>query len=122
MNPTNQDIVDAAKRAGINLSMEGTSHLWIDRNIGPKQIINLGDDSIVGSALFIVAVLGVLRTSRKVKVMSAPDSRWACLLEIPGDDDHADDWATIADTLTEACAHALVAAFPAPTTISGGEN
>ncbi len=117
MTPSNQDIVDAAKRAGIRLSIGTLAPLLVIRdNDNEPLYVELDNDPATGSALFIVAVLGVLRTSRKVKVMSAPDSRWACLLEIPGDDDHADDWATIADTLTEACAHALVAAYPAQET------
>lgn len=100
MIPTNEQVVAACQRAGIPVRISG-------RNGWDKLYYGASDEPI-GSARFIVAVLGALD---KAEVIRGDNGRWrvggrltTCeTLRIYS------DWH---DTLTAACMAAIVAAYP----------
>lgn len=102
MTPTNEQVVAACQRAGMDVFSIG-SLLFID-----EYEISENLDSCPGSARFIVAVLGALD---KAEVIRGDKGRWrvggrltTCeALRIYS------DWH---DTLTAACMAAIVAAYP----------
>lgn len=115
MTPTPKQIVDAAKRAGIPVRIMTTGRVspgvpsfdgWLCIAEGPDHYYV---DQPEGSALFIVAVLGVLPCALACRSYSV-DGKWVGwdVHWVGGDDDPL----ARADTLTEACACALVAAYP----------
>ena len=102
MIPMNQDIVDAAKRAGIPVEdIRGELSIAFTGN---AFMIYMDNDTRPGSALFIVAVLGVLPYDVAGALVKRAEGHWGVRYGI------SRKWAP---TLTEACAHAIVAAYPA---------
>lgn len=107
MTPTNQDIVDAAKRAGMAEMGCPSGILYIYD--GPEEgfhrfRLSLNDDTLPGSAIFIAAGLAVL--PKPIEICKWRDGR----LQFTWGGDDGDS--VISDTLAFSVAHALVDAFP----------
>lgn len=114
--PSNSEIVASCKRAGIPCTLDSLGGIRV-RVYGDNNWVDLTNDLRPGSALFIVAWLGVLPTDWELARTADTVHQWYFI--VPNRSAGGWDPDGCADTLAAACAAAGVAAFPE---VKGGDE